>query len=1255
MSSPNANAEPVSGCKDQSPSASPTAVEKIHLLVEDGRARWRRLSLLRDAGLFMALPLLFLWFIFRVDNLAHLPVWARAAANVCFIAGVAWFLFRLFRVWRTSRFTHDQVALAIEQRALGRLQNRLINAIQLSRKGSLTRPSAADAVVRDNCRILNQSELPRSVAGWPAATAVSAAAIVLAVGAALWIVDRDSFANAAARIFLPLADIEPLYRTELTVEPGDVTVARGEDVTVDIGIHGQIPEEVIVLGEAGGERVSHSVAVEPGSSRVSYTFEAVSRSTAYSVRGGDFTTRTYRIHVPLPLELARFTAALRYPQYTGLPDRSFESGSGDLEALTGTRGQLTFAINQEADEAWMVLKRPRRDADMDELPQAPAPPSGDDSVQVERVALTKIGPALFAGEIELDQTRDYAVELQHDGSRITTTGSYKLVASADQPPRTQLNGLESDAEVLIDDVLPLVIWAHDDYGLAQVALCYRPVGRDDAITQDDGWRAVETWTVDGDTGEFSVRYPMAIGLLDAVEGQTLELAVRGRDHDPQKQERWTWGPSHSFRVSGSGTALQLLYERIVKTETDLRQLITANEQQTAAASKWIGRLGAASGLSRGSRKTVEGLAVAIEQQVRHQSQIRQDASDVAKNMVEDVATLRTALGMLADTELVRCIRMIESVSTRELAHDKRTALTDARLTQRRVNRSLEMILGKYVTFRRNWELAHMVSYTRMLGERQGAMADASATFAGLSSQVIGTSRPATAGRRQLKLLEMAGLAQKALAGLAGHEDVAATVLAEAFKTASSAFDSSGLKTRMREAGDLLAAAKWSTAQSPQRAASEALASIHDDLRKAQVLAARQAMQSLQELAAGDAEAQKAIQNLKPGSAESLADLDADELQMSQITHMQKLAAHLRRKRHGRKPDVIFGHEYDLAQWVHDPTKTPTGRQQVDIIKLAEAPGAHWSSPKQSDRRGPRITGHPQEDVGDLVGDLLEEADELRDDYESYYLMSDGRLNDPGEIAKQAGDISHMQGAAVTGNLKPPTNNVGGASRTGRQGARAFGYSLDTESINRRGRDEVQEGLQQVAEQKGRKIETLSADPQKDTSTGTGGKLVNREESFNTKDAGRWKDSIVQKLRAAKRRHRIVERQGAPLDPRIAERMRDTSSRHDQVIERIKALKKQLDRLYLPSDHLDELMKKMAANLDRLTHTPDPEIFRQQVELLDRLAGAVVVFARPESVYQQTLPREQIVRGRILDEPARPTPPRYEEAVSRYYEKLSGLD
>ncbi len=75
----------------------------------------------------------------------------------------------------------------------------------------------------------------------------------------------------------------------------------------------------------------------------------------------------------------------------------------------------------------------------------------------------------------------------------------------------------------------------------------------------------------------------------------------------------------------------------------------------------------------------------------------------------------------------------------------------------------------------------------------------------------------------------------------------------------------------------------------------------------------------------------------------------------------------------------------------------------------------------------------------------------------------------------------------------------------------------------------------------------------------------------------------------------------------------------------------------------------------VTEKPDADIFRMQVEQLDKLKSTVMVFSRPTSQFGQGLQREQAVKGRVLDEPAAPPLPGYEEAVSRYYAKLSGAE
>ena len=165
-------------------------------------------------------------------------------------------------------------------------------------------------------------------------------------------------------------------------------------------------------------------------------------------------------------------------------------------------------------------------------------------------------------------------------------------------------------------------------------------------------------------------------------------------------------------------------------------------------------------------------------------------------------------------------------------------------------------------------------------------------------------------------------------------------------------------------------------------------------------------------------------------------------------------------------------------------------------------------------------------------------------------------------------------------------------------------------------------------------------------------------SYRMLDAYRRGDAQVPELTLAQIRQQMplavsrVMAEGALYDPQLAALLRDTESKQQQIIERIKAVRKELKSVYLPTDHLDDLERQITANFDRLKETPDPEVFRLQAEALDRLRGAVRVFRGAGSSVQPSLPRERAVRGRVLDDPARATLPGYEGPVKRYYERLA---
>src|SRR5262249_52140111 len=228
------------------------------------------------------------------------------------------------------------------------------------------------------------------------------------------------------------------------------------------------------------------------------------------------------------------------------------------------------------------------------------------------------------------------------------------------------------------------------------------------------------------------------------------------------------------------------------------------------------------------------------------------------------------------------------------------------------------------------------------------------------------------------------------------------------------------------------------------------------------------------------------------------------------------------------------------------------------------------------------------------------------------------------------------------------------SLAGGGGAWAHGLVVGNESINRRGRDKVQEGQEKVGDQGGTIREKKSEDTQKDTSTGVGGRKVegDNEVKFSLEDAGKWTDDIAKRLGKPQDKNFIVERKDGRLDPRVAEVLRDLTSRQEQLIERVKAIRKELRNLYLPTDHIDDVLARLTANLEALKNRPDPELCGMQVQALDQLRSTVRVFQPPTRGFQPSLPRQRALHGRVLDEPARDALPGYEEAVKRYYEKLS---
>ena len=1225
-----ADAKTTSPTHQASSAPSTELLRDLQHLVQRNTRNWKRLIVLELLAVLIAAPLGYLWVVFSVDILVHLPRWGRVATSALFFLILAGLGRWIWRRWREVRLTEDQVALAIERETPG-TSNELINSLQFAREAGVAGSDHGRAVLRENHASLQRIHLRQAAKMRQALIRLALAAVVVAVGVGFYVFKQAHFTNAASRIFQPFAKIAPLYRTTLQVEPADVQAVPGGTVTIRIRIQGQRPAKLAVLQSVGDMRNAEQIPVPAGADPVQFTFRNLQRSLTYTVSGGDFTTPVYNIEVPLPPQVNLIRATMHLPTYTGVAPQKLETHGGDLEALQGTRAQITFVLDQPADAATLLLDG------------AGAP-----------VELKRINPTEFSGEILFKQVVGYQVQVRRGKQAPGPSLKYSLRVLPDQPPQLSLGGLEKQTEAQLGAELHLKIAATDDYGLVEVGLFARRANpaansKVGARTSEDGWQPLASWPQLNLPRELKIDQTLAVASLGAVEGERVELALRARDADPAKGSAWTTGDPVSLLIGGEGTIFQVLYEQILQSEADIKRLISLQQEGVTEAARWIQKLDPSSGLRWDDQKNLDALATAMREQARRQEQSRQVTGAVARDLVSAAGNLRFSLGMLADTEMVRGVRVLESVAAKDDPLGKRSALGEARLTHERTIRSLTDILEHYVQFRQNWELANMTPFVKMLADRQAALRDESSANAGKPASPLVMK---AAGQRQAKIFSLTGLAQVALAGVGDRTVQVDPLLGQAFAAASAELDSTGAKSAMQQASAQVAQGQWSAAVPVQTKAATALTDIHARLKQAGAEAIARAMKEIERQESLLA-AQKALEKLMPGSGVATETFRQDLSNISQVVEMRESAAAKSKASATDTSDKAAMPPISAALAAAMKTVESDARTDVSVLTLGTR--AEATKKLSPDNLPPNAMVAPlvPDKIDDLIGKLLDEADEMSEKFDSLTVNSGLISADPGEVGKLAGRMNSSGATSTTGNKKPPTANVGGMSATGRQGARSYGKVAGSESPNMRGRDKVQEGQFEAPDQDGVLKEKKTDDMQKDQSTGIGGKRVESDDTkFNLSNKGEWQDKFADRMQKPQAVNHIVERQGKPLDPKVAALLRDMNGDQKQLIERANALRKELKNVYLPTDHLDDLIARLNQNLDKLRENPTAETFRTQQELIDRLRSEARVFNRGQNGFQPSLPRDQQVRGRILDEPASQPLPAYERMVKDYYRKLA---
>ena len=427
-------------------------------IVQMVRTRWRFRQVLQGLAVLAVAVVAFLWI-----SGAGLEQWrfsptAIVAFRVLGLGMIGFLLVRsilpLFR-----RVTDEQVALYLEEHE-PQLGQSLLSAVSKDVFDQATQGSLAESIVKQavaRCRSVDEGRRVER-GGIRRAGGILTAAAIAALITILY--GPPYLRHSASAMFFPTVSAEDANPYSIAVEPGDITISRGSDLTVAAELQGFTSSDVTLFRrvEEGG-----TFEAVPMIDTDSTGFEAllfqVDEPTEYFVESTGIRSGTYRVDVADLPYVDLLTLVYHFPSYTGLPPQTVE-GAGDIAVLSGTRVEVLATPTLPTPAGAVVF--------------------GDSS----RVELAPGEDGVLTGSFDVSAPGIYGIELTTDGG-LAVAGSpeYAIDVLEDQPPTIVIREPGRDTRASSIEEVYVEVEGRDDYGVGALELLYMVNGGEEQTVQ----------------------------------------------------------------------------------------------------------------------------------------------------------------------------------------------------------------------------------------------------------------------------------------------------------------------------------------------------------------------------------------------------------------------------------------------------------------------------------------------------------------------------------------------------------------------------------------------------------------------------------------------------------------------------------------------------------------------------------------------------------------------------------------------------
>ncbi len=684
---------------DQLKTKLPPSLERKFRDLEAGL--WRKETATAVFGSLVILQVGWL-LLFASDRLQDSPVWLRSMLLGGSLTGVLACITIWMRHWVWDRRGNRKFARIIqhEQRRLG---DRLLGAVELA-EGAATHGDVSPALRRAAIR-----QVSESTAGFDFTSVIDRSGgrrlmlicgLVLASVVGTAVVAPQAALNALARFGIPFANIERFTFVALKELPGDLIVPHSETFLLNgrVAYHG--------FWQPNRGRAQFEAQKESAVSVVDGSIEIV---VPGQVEAGNLTVQIGDAKKNIAIKptyrpaLRKLNAAIQFPDYLQHEATTSDFSGTSLTVLEGSK----VTVNAEATRDLAAVSLRLGKAEPLDLPS-----------HAGRFTTPQLAPAgLLAGSITIQDQL---------GLSNAAPTRFLIQTRPDDPPQVSLEDLPLEFSMLESDVLPLKLYAEDDFGVKLAGVTW--TGLNSVSNNQSSLTEFKIEAKSAKEKTLTNTFIFSPIVLGVPPETTVEIRGAARDFHPTREPSSSL--THRIHIVGNVRHAEMVRQQLDALFARLEE-ITRDEESVAQKTSELKNTSNEDLNSKKSEKKAGELAGDQGQTQRQLSELARDGTEILRealrNPVIDQKTLRdwtknlSAMDQIAKQEMQKATEGLQSAQEQEPKRQEN--LASAEQAQQEALKKLQELQKDMNDGLDNLQALTLAQRLRRMAGREGRVVD----------------------------------------------------------------------------------------------------------------------------------------------------------------------------------------------------------------------------------------------------------------------------------------------------------------------------------------------------------------------------------------------------------------------------------------------------------------------------------------------------------------------------------------------------